>query len=240
MTDVAVISTAAATLAGLAGSGHCLAMCGGMAGALGLRATQSAVGARRIYNASLYHVGRLSGYSLAGAMAGLIGSSTQLFRHELGLVAALRIASGILMFLVAARIACRVNLLGALERLGSRFWIFLRPLAIRQASNANPQSSLLLGFLWGWLPCGLVYSMLLFAAMSQSALLGAAILFSYGVGTLPSMLGASVFAGQLQRAVNRPTWRMTTAALLVAFGVWTVIAAVLPSNHFVQAFCLGS
>jgi hypothetical protein len=231
VTDTVVITAAAATLAGLAGSGHCLAMCGGMAGALGMRAGQSAKNAaQRIYNASLYHVGRLGGYALAGGLCGLIGSSTQWLQHGSQWMSVLRVAGGILILLVAARIALRWNLLGGLERLGARFWILLRPLAARQVTASGPLSSLTLGLLWGWLPCGLVYSMLLFAAMSQSATAGAAILFAYGVGTLPAMLGASLFAGQMQRVLNQPTWRVGTALLLVAFGLWTIVAATMPAR----------
>ena len=237
VTDAAIISATAATLAGLAGSGHCLAMCGGMAGAVGVRAGRNASRVRRIYDAGLYHVGRLGGYALAGMLTGLIGSSTHLLQHGSLLMKTMRAASGILIVLVALRIALRWDLLGGLERLGAHFWRWLRPLAMKQASQSTPASALALGFLWGWLPCGLVYSMLLFAAMSQSALLGANILFAYGVGTLPAMLGATIFSGQLQQLFRRPAWRLGTAVVLASCGVWTVTAALLPANQL--AFCFS-
>ncbi len=236
MNDALVMAAAAATLAGFAGSGHCLAMCGGMAGALGMRAGQSVGTAHRIYNASLYHVGRLSGYALAGAMAGAFGASTQWLLHSASIIEAARILSGVLMLLVAARLALRWNLLGSIERLGARFWNLLRPIAIRQASTPSPAGSLLLGVLWGWLPCGLVYSMLLLAAMSQHAASGAAILFAYGVGTLPSMLGASLFAGGLQRLTARPAFRAMSSLLLCAFGLWTIGAAA--SHDLAAMLCV--
>jgi uncharacterized protein len=223
VTNALVISATAATLAGLAGSGHCLAMCGGMAGALGMRAGQSTSGNRRFYNAFLYHVGRLGGYALAGALCGLLGSGARLLAQGSGWIGALRIASGVLMLMIAARVALRWNLLSGLERLGARVWMLARPLAMRQAARSSVGSSLTLGFLWGWLPCGLVYC-------------GAAILFAYGVGTLPSMFSASLFAGQLQHVLHRPSWRLGTAMLLTIFGLWTIVTASA-SSQWVMLFC---
>ena len=213
-------------------------MCGGMAGAVGVRAGRHVDRARRAYDASLYHVGRLGGYTLAGAVTGLIGSGTHLLQHGSVLMKAMRATSGILIVLVALRIASRWNLLGGLERLGARFWRLLQPLAMKQASQSSPTSALALGFLWGWLPCGLVYSMLLFAAMSQSALMGASILFAYGVGTLPAMWGATIFSGQLQQLFKQSAWRFATAAVLTACGVWTLLAALLPANQLVYCFSM--
>lgn len=230
MTNAVVISATAATLAGLAGSAHCLAMCGGMAGALGMRA-RNASGETQLLHVVLYHAGRLTGYSAAGFVCGLAGSALVVLNRGSALVGALRIASGVLMLLIAARIALRWNALGPLERLGAQFWRWLRPLAIKQASSVGARGSLLLGLLWGWLPCALVYSMLLFATLSRSAWVGAAILFAYGIGTLPSMLGATLLGGQLQRLVNRSTWRMATGALLAAFGVWTIVAATISPHN---------
>jgi uncharacterized protein len=236
MSEAVVITTAAATLAGLAGSGHCIAMCGGVAGALGARAGRGTTGLKSIYGALLYQVGRLGGYCAAGTLCGLLGSATRFLQHGSTLLIALRVASGLLIMLVAARVALRWNLLRHLEHLGARVWALLRPLAIRQASMSNQSSALALGFLWGWLPCGLVYSMLLFAAMSQSALQGGTILFAYGAGTLPSMFAATMFAGQLQRTLSRPAWRLISALLLVAFGLWTIVAAIIPGD-LADAFC---
>lgn len=230
MNHIAVISIASATLAGLAGSVHCLAMCGGMAGALGLRAGGGASAMSRAQAASLYHVGRLGGYALAGAVCGGLGAGVQWLDRSSAIVHVLRIASGVLMVLIAARVALHWNALAVLERAGARFWTLLRPLAVRQATDGDARAALTLGLLWGWLPCGLVYSMLLFAAMSGSALTGAAILFAYGVGTLPSMLGATMFAGQIQSWLHRPAWRVASSALLGVFGIWTVIGAAISSH----------
>lgn len=239
MNDVASISLVAALLAGLAGSGHCFAMCGGMAGALGMRAAKAETGSARMVHTLLYQTGRLSGYAMAGALCGWLGSSLQLVSTGTPLFAALRIGSGILILLVAVRLALRWNLLGWLERLGARLWTVIRPVAARSAGRVTKLDSLTLGLLWGWLPCGLVYSMLLFAALSHEALAGAAIMIAYGLGTMPSMLGTSLFAGQLQSVLTRPLARTASAVLLSGFGLWMIVAAALPNHSIAGLYCLN-
>lgn len=222
------LSLAAAFIAGVAGSAHCFGMCGGVAGALGLRArikSPSAAGA--FAHASLYHVGRLSGYALAGSLVGATSAGLQRM-IDLGAVATtLRIASGLLLVLVALRLVSRWNPLRLLEHGGARFWSMLAPLR-RYTGGSGPGSALLLGMLWGWLPCGLVYSMLAFAALSGSAAGGAAILLAFGLGTLPALLTGTLLASQLQRWLQLRWPRRAAGMLIAAFGIWTM---ALPLWH---------
>lgn len=222
------LSLAAAFVTGIAGSAHCFGMCGGMAGAIGLRARlQSASAAGAFAHTGLYHVGRLSGYAVAGA---LVGATSGGLKQVIDLGAAqatLRIASGLLLILIAVRLVSRWNPLGLLERGGARFWSLLAPLR-RLSGGRGSGSALMLGLLWGWLPCGLVYSMLAFAALSGSASGGAAILVAFGLGTLPALMTGSLLASQLQRLVQQRWPRMMTATLLAAFGLWTL---AMPLAH---------
>lgn len=220
---VHTVSFAAALLAGLAGSMHCLAMCGGMAGALGMRAKASGGSHRQ---ALLYQAGRIGGYTVAGALVSAFGA-TALHAFDLGQLSfALRVASGIFIVLVGSRLLLRWNPLAPLERWGARFWQRLRPLAQRAARGNDTASALWLGFLWGWLPCGLVYSMLLFAAMSGNVRTGAGIMLAFGLGTLPSMLAGSFLAAQLQRLLSSRWPRLASGAALVTFGVWIAVAGL--------------
>lgn len=165
------ITLSAALLAGLAGSVHCVAMCGGVAGALGMRRTSSPGSWRAtVRDAGLHHAGRLIGYATAGAAFGWLGVALQSMLNLPMLTAASRVAAGCLLVLIATRILFGWNTLAVVERVGARFWHSVRPLVGRAASSRSNAGSLLLGLLWGWLPCGLVYSMLLFAALSSDAL----------------------------------------------------------------------
>lgn len=217
------ISLTAAFIAGIAGSAHCFGMCGGMAGALGMRAratASSAAGA--VFNASLYQFGRIGGYAFAGLLCGIAGATLQSMFDLMRLGATLRIASGVVLILLGLRILIRWNALAWLERLGARFWSKLQPLAHRAARTEGKSRALLLGFVWGWLPCGLVYSMLMFAATSGEALQGATIMMAFGLGTLPSMLTSSLLASQLQRLLAQRWPRIVSAVLLILFGAWMI------------------
>lgn len=226
------LSLSAALLAGLAGSVHCFAMCGGMAGALGLRTRAHSISSlHAATGASLYQFGRIGGYALAGALCGFAGSIVRTLLDLARLGATLRVASGVLMILIALRLLVRWNALAPIERWGARFWARLRPLTSHTASRTGALNALALGFLWGWLPCGLVYSMLLFAATSANAIHGALIMATFGLGTLPSMLTSSWLAPQLSRLINVRWSRAATGTLLLAFGAWMVVAANGTGQH---------
>lgn len=223
----AAIALSAALVAGIAGSAHCFVMCGGLAGALSMRTRIATAGGTSVLrDACLYQLGRLSGYTLAGALFGLLGTTLQSSVDLPGLAAMVRFAGGMLVVLVAIRLLCGWNLLAWIEQWGARFWKHLHPLVRSVASGRGVGRSLLLGLLWGWLPCGLVYSMLLFAALSGDALRGAAIMLAFGVGTLPAMLTSSVFASQLNRLLSRHGARQLSGAVLLAFGLWLAWAGL--------------
>jgi len=227
-----MISLWAALIAGLSGSAHCLAMCGGLAGALGMRARAAggnAAGA--LSHALAYHFGRISGYALAGALCGAFGAALQAVLDLSRLSVALRVASGVLLMLVAIRILFAWNMLGWLDGLGARFWRHLQPAARQAASGTSKGRALALGLLWGWLPCGLVYSMLLFAALNTTALGGALIMMAFGIGTLPSMLGSSLLAGQLHAWLSKRWPRLLSGLALLLFGAWMAIMGLSHAGH---------
>jgi uncharacterized protein len=224
----AAITLSAALIAGVAGSGHCLVMCGGLAGALGMRSRTNPSALR---DAWIYHCGRLGGYGLAGALFGLIGTTIQSTLNLPLLAAAARICAGVLLILAALRILFGWNLLSWIERAGARYWKALQPIARRAAHGSGVGRSLTLGLLWGWLPCGLVYSMLLFAALSGEPLRGAAIMVAFGLGTTPAMLTSSTFAAEFAHWMRRRGARRLSGALLLLFGSWLAWAAVPPPHH---------
>ena len=182
-------------------------------------------------NALSYHLGRLGGYVVAGAICGLIGATLQAVLDLARIGAALRLASGVLLLLIALRILSPWNPLRWLETLGAKFWRRLQPFTLNAGKNAGRAHAIALGLLWGWLPCGLVYSMLLFAALSGDALDGSAILLAFGLGTLPSMLTSSVLASQLQRVLKHRWPRYASAGLLLMFGAWMIWVSLPYGGH---------
>lgn len=230
--STAAIGLSAAFIAGVAGSAHCFAMCGGLAGALGMRARSTATSPHSAFTNTLsYHVGRLGGYAMAGAICGLIGATLTAVLDLARVGVVLRIASGVLLMLIALRMLSPWNPLRWLETLGAKFWRRLQPFTLGTGKLTGHTHAVALGFLWGWLPCGLVYSMLLFAALSGHALNGAAILLAFGLGTLPSMLTSSVLASQVQRFLKGRWPRFASGALLLLFGAWMIWVSIPAAGH---------
>lgn len=168
---------------------------------------------------------------MAGAICGLIGASLQAVLDLARVGATLRIASGVLLMLIALRMLSPWNPLRWLESLGAKFWRQLQPFTLGTSKLTGHTHAIALGFLWGWLPCGLVYSMLLFAALSGHALNGAAILFAFGLGTLPSMLTSSVLASHMQRFIKSRWPRFASGALLLLFGAWMIWVSIPAAGH---------
>jgi uncharacterized protein len=222
----------AALAAGVAGSAHCFAMCGGIAGALGMHARHSGVPpAQATRRAVLYQLGRVAGYTGAGALVGALSQSAHGLMQLIGAGALLRIAAGVLTLLIAVRMLSGRNFLAPLERTGVFVWRRLQPLAHRAARGTAWHTSLLVGLLWGWLPCGMVYSMLLMAATSGSFVGGAAIMASFGLGTLPAMLASTWLASRMPRAAGGPAVRAVSGTLLAIFGVWMLVQQLLSGGH---------
>ena len=225
------LSLGAAFIAGLAGSVHCVAMCGGISAALGVMArrrglTTGAAALQALGN----QVGRVGSYALAGAGCGAFGGVlVTLFDLE-PLSLAVRIGGGCLLMAVAARVLFGWQLTAPLERQGARTWAWLVPrlhgLPLRGFGGA-----VLLGIGWGWMPCGLVYSMLVFATTTGSALRGAATMALFGIGTWPLLLGTSLFSGQFAKVAVARGIHATAGVILLACGAATVAGAVLHSSY---------
>lgn len=184
-------------------------------------------------DAWLYHCGRLAGYGLVGALFGFVGA-TLLSVVDLPLLAAIaRVGAGVLLILTALKVLMGWNLLGAIEQIGARYWKALQPVARRAVSTSGATRSLLVGLLWGWMPCGLVYSMLVFAALSGAGLRGTGIMVAFGLGTMPAMLTSSAFAARLGSCTRQRSPRQLGGVLLLLFGCWIAWSA-MPSSHHQQ------
>lgn len=214
MTDLSLV--AAAFLAGLMGSIHCLGMCAGLSG---LIATGGDAGKLRVLT---YNAGRLLSYSLIGAIGGWLGASAADSYQLYTQVHWLRIAGGVIICLIGLQIALDLNLLRAIESAGAGVWRLISPLARRFLPVSSHARALGLGLLWGWLPCGLVYSVLLIAMASGGALPGALVMAAFGAGTLPAMFATGIGAQALLRFTRRTSSRRAMGALLIVMGLLTI------------------
>jgi sulfite exporter TauE/SafE len=189
--------------------------------------TQQAAGGSRLVMGLAYNLARVGSYAVAGAIVGLLGHLV-LHTLDIGLLATVfRVLAGLIMLAVAGRLLFGWRFLDPLEAAGARLWRRIAPWAGRQGRAGGIGGAIGLGLAWGWLPCGMTYSMLMIAGMTGSAASGAAVMAAFGAGTLPSMVTATVaferIAGTLAK---RATLRKTAGVLLVAFGLWTAGNAV--------------
>jgi sulfite exporter TauE/SafE len=207
---------------GLAGAGHCLGMCGGIAAALGLGG--AGAGATQL----AYHGGRLLSYTLLGAAAGAAAGVIDTVAWTLWL----RYLAGALLLAMGLYIAGWWRGLAWLERLGALLWRPVQRIARHWLPPRRPAHALMLGLCWGMMPCGLIYSALALAATRQGALQGGLMMLCFGLGTLPVMLAGSLGAARLQGALRQRGLILLIALLLMASGAWTVYQAAAHGAHF--------
>ncbi|MEJ8568319.1 sulfite exporter TauE/SafE family protein [Elongatibacter sediminis] len=221
MTGPEVSVLVAAFMAGLLGSGHCFAMCGGIAGSLGAMAALPGHGGRGGFVAALqFNTGRILGYAALGALtagalgrAGGAGGVPAWSLWLRGLTTVMILAIG-LHYLVGWRG------MAGLERAGGRLWGRIAPFAARAAARRDLPGRLLLGGCWGLLPCGLVYTVLLTAASTGSAVHGGLTMAAFGLGTWPSMLGLTLAAPSLAAVLSDRGFRRFVGLSLVLLSAW--------------------
>lgn len=211
----------AALLIGLLGAGHCIAMCGGVAAAFSMAIPANQRRWQWVYLLS-YNAGRIVSYSLAGALVGGVFASLAEVSMGKQALVVMRLLTGVMMILLGLYLARWWFFLLQLEKLGSGLWRYLKPLASRFIPFRQPLAAFPFGMIWGWLPCGLVYSALTWSAVSGGALEGARVMALFGIGTLPTLLALGGLAGQLRHWLNHPTFRQVSGILLIFYGLYTI------------------
>ena len=209
---------------GLVGSGHCVGMCGGITTALGLAAESR----RSVPLVVGYNLGRVLSYALAGAIVATLGRWGE---SVLALGPVLRIAAGVILVLMGLYLADWWKLLVKLEKLGAHVWTRLQPLSTRWLPITSLPRAIAVGAVWGWLPCGLVYTALVYAATSAETLDGALMMFAFGLGTAPAMLAGGLFSGAMKGFMQARPVRVMMALLLIGFGTWTTASGISHWQH---------
>jgi len=216
-----------AFLAGFFGSGHCLGMCGPIVVLL-----ESPDGQPGPLSPTLrrlaYNCGRMLFYVLLGVIAGALGVVlTKIAGIKIGL-SILRILAGLLVIALGLNLLFDFRSLSYLEKGGALVWRRLSPLARHVLPISTPARALGAGFIWGALPCGLVYSSVALAGTSGSATSGALIMLVFWLGTLPALLLAGASARKLGEWTRRPMLRRVTGLMLVGIGLF---ALAMPYIH---------
>jgi uncharacterized protein len=219
----------AALTSGLLGGLHCMAMCGGIA--TGFSAASPGGGWPAAIQLNL---GRVGGYALAGAIVGLVGHGLLGVLRDPWIGIVLRALVGAALVMVALRLFGLRGLPGFLARPGNRAWALLRPLHRRVLPADTAPRRLAAGMLWGWLPCGLSFSLLTVAWMQADPRNSALTMLAFGLGTLPVMLPLTWSGQRVGRWLQRPGLRVAAGSLVLVLGLLTIAAPWLmqvPALH---------
>jgi sulfite exporter TauE/SafE len=217
-------SLAAAFLVGLLGGVHCVGMCGGIVGTLtaGLPGDVRSSLARVFPFQLAYNGGRIAGYTLAGAIMGALGP---LLIEVMPLQYAQRVLyalAAVFMILLGLYLGGWWRGLAGVERLGAVLWRRVEPVGRHLFPIRSPVKAAALGFVWAWIPCGLVYSVLIWSVSAGSAVQGALLMLAFGLGTLPSLLTMGMLAGAAARFSGQAWVTRLAGGLVMGFGLYAL------------------
>jgi sulfite exporter TauE/SafE len=218
-----LLPLSAALLAGLMGSVHCMAMCGGIAtGLMAAGETRRSAGVA-LGHAFELNLGRVAGYAVAGAAVGAFGGGLLRIADSAALQTGVRVALGVAMMLLALRLVGAGDRWNLPARLAAPAWRALAPLRARVLPAGTRTRRIALGLLWGWLPCGLSSSLLAVAWLQAEALDGALVMAAFGLGTLPAMVPLA-WSGTRSGAMNLARSRRAAAVFVFLAGLLTASA----------------
>lgn len=213
-----------ALLIGLTGAGHCISMCGGIAAAvtMGMPNKPQHSWIYLVY----YNLGRITSYMIAGLLVSQFFVQITSLSQSNNPLILMRIFASLMMIILGLYIGRWWSGLTYIEHIGHVLWRFILPLTKYFLPLTSPFKAIPFGFLWGWLPCGLVYSTLTWAAVSGSAIDGMMIMFAFGLGTLPAMLAIGTMADKLKILLNNTYFKRINGFLIIIYGMHTGYIAI--------------
>ena len=212
---------------GLFGSPHCLGMCGGIVTAFGL-SMQHVSDSKKNGLILTYHLGRLISYSLLGLIAGFVGVA--IFQSIMSNSAPRIVLGAVLVLIGLAMLG--LPLFNQLEKFGMRFWQSLAPIRKKVFPIDSFGKALFAGLLWGFLPCGLVYGALMMAIAGNNIATGAALMFVFGLGTMPMLIATQKTVGMLQSSIKNFRLRQINGVIMMLSGLAVIfIPMMMHHNH---------
>lgn len=212
----------AAFVTGLLGSAHCVGMCGGISGLFAVNAAAKSL-MTQAPKALAYNLGRIVSYAVLGVIVAVLGKT--MVDSIPKLAAPVRLASGLLIILIGLQLAFNWRILAPLENAGAKLWRAVAPTAKGLLPVESVGKALGLGLIWGLLPCGLVYSVLLLAASTADPVGGSLVMLAFGLGTMPAMVATGLSASKLSQFMSRN--RVGAGLLIVLIGIATIAMPVM-------------
>ena len=224
------VTLTTAFLLGLFSTLHCIGMSGGIIGALSLSLPINIRNSKpKLFSFVLsYNLGRLISYSVAGLIAGAVGTGVL---QSLGLDqghAALRIIGVMMMVAIGLYLTGWLPQLASIEKLGVPIWKYLEPVGRKLVPVASIPKAIVYGVIWGWLPCGLVYFVLIWALTAGDAIQGALTLLAFGLGTLPTLITAGFMTSWITRFAHSNRTRQIVGLLIIVMAIGSLF---IPMEH---------
>jgi uncharacterized protein len=215
------ISYSLVFLLGISSSFHCIGMCGGIISALSLSLpAQARSQPIRLFSLVCgYNLGRIASYSLAGGIVGYIAYLSPLSSASNTAYVIMQCLASAFLVALGLHIAGWFPQMKLIEALGLHVWRHIQPLGKRFIPVESMPSAIMLGMVWGWLPCGLVYSVLLWTISSVDPVKGAIYMFIFGLGTLPSMLSTALASNAIMKISKMAKYRLLAGVLIIILGL---------------------
>ena len=209
-----------AFLMGLIGSTHCIGMCGGIISTLSTNFSGHA-GTQSFFIQLFYNVGRITSYSFIGFLIGIFSSNLMELLpdpHAFSMK-----VSGIFFILLGLYISQILNSFKYLEGAGQKLWVKIEPFGRKYLPAQTMLDAWKLGLVWGWLPCGLVYSALALSMTQLNPAYSALTMLVFGLGTLPTLLLIGHFAQNLKSILQNKQVRIFLGLILVVYGISQIL-----------------
>jgi len=216
----------AALVIGFLGGVHCVGMCGSIVGAMSFNIGPQTHNKIVVLNLA-YNIGRIASYMIAGLLAGGLGFLLVAGSYEPQIKTTLHIFANLILLALGLYLAKFWSGIVYLERAGNYIWKLIAPLAGKFFPFTNISQGFIAGILWGWLPCGLVYSVLIWAAASSSPLAGAWYMLGFGIGTLPNLLALGLFVDRLKTYLQKKALRVGAGMLLVIYAIYKLFKLLI-------------
>jgi len=228
MTDP--ITLTSAFLLGFFSTLHCVGMCGGIIGALSLSLPlEIRTNKPKLFSFVLsYNIGRIISYGIAGLIAGAVGTSVlQSTGFDQG-HAILRGIGVAMMVAIGLYLTGWLPQLARVEKIGIPVWKHLEPIGRKLVPVATIPKAIAYGLIWGWLPCGLVYFVLIWALTAGDAWLGALTMIAFGAGTLPTLITAGFMTSWITRFAHSARARQVVGLLIIVMAIGSLF---IPMEH---------
>lgn len=216
----------AAFVIGLFSSLHCIGMCGSIIGTLTYSLSQELRNNKRILFSIIlsYNLGRVASYAIAGAVVGLLSlpfSQGIAYRF-------LQLASATIMAGAGLYIGGWFPRFAYIEKMGSRFWKLIEPFGRKMIPVKTRGQAMLFGMIWGWLPCGLIYTALALAATTGNIMHSSMTMLAFGLGTLPAVVGVGIMTSLLAKLSKAQLFKQIVGVLFIIFALLAAFPWINP------------